>query len=184
MVLTAANCRISSLLSVTGVCPTGTSFAIVRRSFALFLLSRTDNRRYRSPSQVHAQTVLPWIRRHGTLPWTGNGMPIDPSFLYPQKQLLLERYFPKLAVHNGRYSSIQQTQSCGKETPCGKSPSHLALGHRRCLIVSGFLRGCERPEMFSIADRQEKKRTPPFKQLRCMFSRFCAPSHTMPRKGL
>ena len=63
-------------------------------------------------------------------------------------------------------------KSCGKETPCGKSPSHLALGHRRCLIVSGFPRGCERPEMFSVADRQEKKPTPSFKQLRCMFSRF------------
>ena len=98
--------------------------------------------------------------------------PTGTSFAKPQKQFLLERYFPKLAVHNGRYSSIQQTQSCGKETPCGKSPSHLALGHRHCLIVSGFPRGCERPEMFSVADRQEKKPTPSFKQLRCMFSRF------------
>ena len=38
------------------------------------------------------------------------------------------------------------TQSCGKETPCGKSPSHTRVGPQALLDrLHGLLRGCERP---------------------------------------
>ena len=67
--------------------------------------------------------------------------------------LLLERYFPKLAVHNGRGSSIQQTEcarpccvlcthSRAAERPLAASlPATPALRHRRCLIVFTVFRG-------------------------------------------
>ena len=83
--------------------------------------------------------------------------------------LLLEKYFPKLAVHNGRGSSIQQTEcacpccvlythSRAAKRPLAASlPATPALGHRRCLIVfTVFRRAANDPEMFSVADRQEK----------------------------
>ena len=67
--------------------------------------------------------------------------------------LILERYFPKLAVHNGRGFSIQQTEcarpccvlcthSRAAERPLAASlPATPALGHRRCLIVFTVFRG-------------------------------------------
>ena len=77
------------------------------------------------------------------------------SFNLKSRSLLLERYFPKLAVHNGR-GFIQQTdllmlrpiytQSCGKETPCGKSPSHTRVGLQALVDrLPGLPRDCERP---------------------------------------
>ena len=111
--------------------------------------------------------------------------------------LLLERHFPKLAVHNGRGSSIQQTEcACpccvlnthrraAKRPLAASLPATPALGHRRCLIVFTVFRGAANdPEMFSVLTGKKKDTTPPSKQLRCMFSRFCTPSHTLPRKGL
>ena len=94
-------------------------------------------------AQVYVQTVPPWLHCHGMPPRTGNGMPNGPIY----------------------------TQSCGKETPCGKSlPTTPALGYRGCLIVFTVFRvAAKDPKMLS---------------LRCMFSRFCTPSHTLPRKGL
>ena len=58
---------------------------------------------------------------------------------FKSNALLLERYFPKLAVYNGRGSHStdrmclsmlrpMNTQSCGRETPCGKSPCHTRVG--------------------------------------------------------
>ena len=60
--------------------------------------------------------------------------------------LLLEMYFPRLAVHNGMCFSIQQTECvclccvlythnrAGKRPLAASLPATLALGHRRCLI--------------------------------------------------
>ena len=98
------------------------------------------------------------------------------------RSLLLERYFPKLAVHNGRGCSIQPTESAcpccvlythsraAKRPLAASLPATPALGYRRCLIVfTVFRMAANDPEMFS---------------LRCMFSRFCTPSYTLLRKGL
>ena len=48
--------------------------------------------------------------------------------------------------------------------------------------LHGLPRAANDPEMFSVADRQEKDTTPPSKQLRCMYSRFSTPSHTLHEK--
>ena len=137
----------------------------------------------------------PRLHRHGTPPRTGNGMLIDPPSFSDLKSssLLLEMYFPRLAVHNGMCFSIQQTEcACpccvlykhsraAKRPLTASLPDTPALGHRRCLIAFTVFRGAGNdPEMFSVADRQEKNLTPLSKQLRCMFSRFCTPSHRLP----
>ena len=75
---------------------------------------------------------------------------------FKSNALLLERYFPKLAVHNGRSSHStdrmclsmlrpMHTQSCGRETPCGKSPcrpgpqSRFSAELRTTLTIFPFL---------------------------------------------
>ena len=83
----------------------------------------------------------PWLHCYGTPPRTGNDMPNVSAELsnFKSNALLLERYFPKLAVYNGRGSHStdrmclsmlhpMNTQSCGRETPCGKSPCHTRVG--------------------------------------------------------
>ena len=93
-------------------------------------------------SRSMLQTSPPWGHRHGTPPRTGNGMPkCSAQLLQLQKPMfILERYFPKLVVsqRKGFLHPTDRmclpmlhpifTQSCGKETPCGKSPSHTRVG--------------------------------------------------------
>ena len=83
----------------------------------------------------------PWITamaRHTERAMTCQTYPPSSSN-FKSNALLLERYFPKLAVHNGRGSHstdrmclsmlrFMNTQSCGRETPCGKSPCHTRVG--------------------------------------------------------
>ena len=69
---------------------------------------------------------------------------------------------------------VLYAHSRAAKRPLAASPSVTpALGHRRCLIVfTVFCGAANNHEMFSVAGRQAKDTTPPFKQLRCMFSRF------------
>ena len=122
--------------------------------------------------------------------WHDKRFPLS-SFNFKSSSLLLERYFLKLAVHNGRGSSIQQTEcacvvaSYIHTVMRQRDPLRQVSQPRRCLIVFTVFRGAANDrEMSSVAGRQAKDTTPPSKQLRCMFSRFCTPSHTLPRKGL
>ena len=113
--------------------------------------------------QVHAQNVSTM----GPPPWhaTPDGQ-WHAKCIRPARSLLLERYFPNLAVHNGRGFSIQPTESAcpccvlythsraAKRPLAASLPATPALGHRRCLIVFTVFRGAANdPEMFSVADR-------------------------------
>ena len=120
---------------MTGACTAGTSFAIVRRSFALFLLSRTGNRRYRSPSQVHAQTVFtmappPWHVTTGT----GNGMPIDPPSASNLKSSSYWRgtFRSWPSITEGNPPSNRHSRAA-KRPLAASLPATRALGHRRLL---------------------------------------------------
>ena len=110
-------------------------------------------------SRSMLKTSPPWGHRHDTPPRTGNGMPnVIAQLLQPQKQLFITGEVLSEAGCSQRKGFLHPTdrmclpmlrpiftQSCGKETPCGKCPSHTSLGYRRCLIVSRSSRGCERP---------------------------------------
>ena len=79
-----------------------------------------------------------------------------------------------MACHPGRAMACQTvlyTHSRAAKRPLAASlPATPSLSYRGCLIVFTVFRvAANDPEMFS---------------LRCMFSRFCTPSHTLPRKGL
>ena len=80
--------------------------------------------------QVHAQIVStkappPWLA-----PRTGNGMLIDPpsSSDLKSSSLLLEMYFPRLAVHNGMCFFIQPTDCV---CPCCVLYTHSRCGQSR-----------------------------------------------------
>ena len=81
---------------------------------------------------------------------------------------------------------VLYTHSRAAKKPLAASlPATPALGHRRCLSAFTVFRGAANdPELFSVADRQDKNAASLSKQRRCMFPRFCTPSHMLPRKGL
>ena len=93
-------------------------------------------------SRSMLKTSPPWGHRHGTPPRTGNGMPnVIAQLLQPQKQLFITGEVLSEAGCSQRKGFFQPTdrmclpmlrprftQSCGKETPCGKSPSHTRVG--------------------------------------------------------
>ena len=112
-------------------------------------------------AQVHAQIVSTKAPPPWHAPRTGNGMPIDPpsSSDLKSSSLLLEMYLLSEAGRSQRNVFLHPTdrmclpmlrpiytQSCGKETPCGKSPSHTRVGSQALLDrLHGFPRGCKRP---------------------------------------
>ena len=80
--------------------------------------------------------------RHGTL--CNFGGLLRKAFLHPTDRMCLLMLRPIY------------TQSCGKETPCGKSPSHTRIGSQALLDRLVFRGAANDPEMFSVANRQEK----------------------------
>ena len=97
----------------------------------------------------------PWLHRHGTPPRSGNGMPnLTAQLFQPQKQLFITgEVLSEAGRSQWKGFSIQHTE-CG--CPCcvlytlrraAKRPlaasllATLALGHRRCLIVSRSFAG-------------------------------------------
>ena len=97
----------------------------------------------------------PWLHRHDTPPRSGNGMPnVTAQLFQPQKQLFITGEVLSEAGRSQRKGfSIQQTECA---CPCcvlytlsraAKRPlaasllATLALGHRRCLIVSRSFAG-------------------------------------------
>ena len=129
--------------------------------------------------QWHAKRILQLLQPQKQLCITGEvlseaGRSQQKGFLHPTDRMCLFMLRP---VYTHSRAAKRPLAASLLATP--------ALGHRRCLIVFTVFRGAANdPEMFSVADRQEKDTTPPSKQLRCMFSRFCTPSHRLPRKGL
>ena len=143
-----------------------------------------------SGQEVGACGQMSALVRHGTPPQTGNGMPnafrpappFSKAVLYYWRGTFRSWPFttegvppsnrPNVLAHVAFYIHSR----AAKRPLAASLPATPALGHRRCLIVFTVFRGAANdPEMFSVADRQEKGTTPPFKQLRCMFSRFCTP---------
>ena len=84
--------------------------------------------------------------RHDTL--CNFGGLLRKAFLHPTDRMCLLKLRPIY------------TQSCGKETPCGKSPSDTRIGSQALLDRLVFRGAAHDPEMFSVADRQEKNSTP------------------------
>ena len=128
--------------------------------FYLFTLSLSSllNHTVGTPKFM-LKTSPPWLHRRGTAPRTGNGMPnVSAQLTFITGEVLSEAgrsqrkgfFHPTDRICLPMLRPIY-TQSCGKETPCGKSSSHTRVGPQALPDrLHGLPRGCERPgDVFS-----------------------------------
>ena len=102
------------------------------------------------------KTSPPWLHRHGTPPRTGNGMPIDPpssptskaAFYYWRGTFRSWPFIREGVLHPTDRTCLPMlrpiyTSRAAKRPLAASLPATPALGHRRCLIVSGFSVGLQ-----------------------------------------